>query len=139
MRICGVELKNNEAVIAVLSHNQGLFDIHNTRVPKIAFTDQESEEGLKEFQFAFEKLMADYQIEKVVILARPLKGKFAGPGATFKMEAALQLSEKLDVALIKPSDIKEKMKRNPLPIAFKATGLKPMQEQAFNTVYAYLN
>jgi len=91
---------------------------------------------MKKFQFSFAKLIEDYKIEKVVIRQRQTKGKFAGGAVGFKLEAAIQLIDDLKVEVVAPTAIKESLKRNPLGIQFKATGLKQYQEQAFTTAYA---
>ncbi len=139
MKVCGVELKDKEAVVAIISHNDGLFDVHHTRVPKIAVKDISDKNDLRSFQFAFEKLMADYQVTDVVIKERHSKGKFAGSTSSFKLEAALQLSLTLNVDLLSSSDVKEQLKYAPLPISCKDAGLKPFQDTAFTTAFCYLN
>ncbi len=138
MKVCGVELKGNDAVICLLSMKDGIFDIPDCRVRKVAFEKVNSRESLKFFQSTFAKLMADYKIEKVIIRERPTKGKFAGSTIGFKLEAAIQLINELDVELITPVDIKAYLKKNPIPVAFEDTGLKVFQEPAFTTAYAYL-
>ncbi len=139
MKVCGVELKDKEAVVAIISHNDGLFDVHHTRVPKIAVKDISDKDDLRSFQFAFEKLMDDYQVKDVVIKARHLKGKFAGSASSFKLEAALQLSLTLNVEILSSTDVKEQLKYSPLPISCKDAGLKPFQETAFTSAFCYLN
>ena len=84
----------------------------------------------------FAKLAEDYKIQKVVIKERPLKGKFAGGGLGFKMEAAIQLIDTLDVELINATDLKASLKRNPVTVAFSETGLKIFQQHAFEVAYA---
>ena len=135
MKVCGVELKGSEAVISLLSMEDGIFDIPDCRVRKITF---EKNHSLKFFQSTFAKLMADYKIETVVIREPPTSGKFSGGAVGFKLEAAIQLIDGLKVKLITPTDIKAYIKRNPLPVAFDETGLKVFQESAFTTAYAYL-
>ncbi|MEH6578614.1 MAG: DUF3010 family protein [Amphritea sp.] len=139
MKVCGVELKSNEAIICLLSISDGLFDLPDCRVRRLTLQDINSRQDLKEFQFAFAKLMADYKIDKVIIRERPMKGKFAGGAIGFKLEAAIELIEDLNVELISSVDIKESLKRNPLAISLKETGLKGFQETAFTTAFAYLN
>lgn len=138
MRVVGVELKGSEAIICLLSLDGGFFDVPDCRVRKFEIRDSDSSENLKEFQFAFAKLAADYQVDKVVIRQRPLKGKFAGGGVGFKLEAALQLCDKLGVVLMAPAQIKEAIKQHPIPLPFSETGLKVFQETAFATAFAYL-
>jgi Protein of unknown function (DUF3010) len=139
MKICSVELKSNEAIICLLSQPEGLFTLPDCRVRRITLMDVNSTEHLKKFQFDFAKLMADYHVDKVVIRQRPTKGKFAGGAVGFKLEAAIQLIDELDVETISLADIKKSLKETPLPIPFNDTGLKAFQETAFTTAMAYLN
>jgi hypothetical protein len=138
MRTCGVDIKGSEAIISLLSLDDGLFQIPDCRARKVTLEGGTSTQAMRHFQFTFAKLMTDYKIEKVVIRERPTKGKFAGGAPGFKIEAAIQLIEGLDVELMTGTKIKEALKRNPLQISLTESGLKIFQESAFNTVYAYL-
>jgi len=136
MKICGVELKGNDAVVCLLSLSDGVFNIPDCRVAKLAIGDASDTEKVREFQFSFAKLMEDYQVEQVVIRQRQTKGKFAGGAVGFKLEAAIQLIADLNVRVVDPTEIKASLKRNPLAVSFKETGLKQYQEEAFNVAYA---
>lgn len=136
MKICGVELKGNDAVICLLSHADSVVHLPDCRVAKLTIGNANDTQEVKKFQFSFAKLIQDYQIEKVVIRQRQTKGKFAGGAVGFKLEATIQLIEGIDVKVVSPTEIKESLKRNPLAIQFKETGLKQYQEQAFTTAYA---
>jgi hypothetical protein len=139
MRVCGVELKGSEAIICLLSLDEGLFSIPECRSRKISISDANDAEQLKHFQFTFSKLIADYQVDKVVIKQRQTKGKFAGGYVGFKLEAALQLTNELDVELISIAQVKEGLKQTELMIDFRDTGLKQLQQNAFDTAFAYLS
>ncbi|MEZ8102682.1 DUF3010 family protein [Vibrio bivalvicida] len=136
MKICGVELKGNDAVICLLSHENGVVHLPDCRVAKLSIGNANDTQEVRKFQFSFAKLIEDYKIEKVVIRQRQTKGKFAGGAVGFKLEAAIQLIEDLKAEVVAPNAIKESLKRNPLGIQFKDTGLKQYQEQAFTTAYA---
>ncbi len=136
MRICGVELSANDALVCLLEFGDGMFDIPDCRVRKLSLPKDHSAAEMQQFQFAFNKLMQDYKIEKVVIKERPTKGKFAGGAASFKMEAAIQLIESLEVNLLTTQKIKAVLSEFPLPIDFADTGLKNFQEKAFVCAYA---
>lgn len=138
MKICGVEIKGNDAIICLLSLSDGVFNIPDCRVSKVAIGDANDTQNMKDFQFSFAKLMEDYQVDKVVIRQRQTKGKFAGGGFGFKLEAAIQLIDDLDVTVVSPADNKESLKRNPLKKKFKETGLKQNQEAPFTTAKACL-
>lgn len=139
MRICAVEIKSNEAIICLLEKSDGLFQIPDCRVQRFVLRDSNDNEQLRKLRFDIAKLVEDYRIETVVIKERPTKGKFAGSAVGFKIEAAIQLIDNLDVKLIRGNRVNEIIKENPILIDFRETGLKKFQEGAFTTAYAYMN
>jgi carbamate kinase len=139
MKVCGVELKGNDAVICLMSLDEGLYTLNECRVKKLSIIDAKDQQQIQKFQFDFAKLIADYQVEKVTIKERLTRGKFAGGSVSFKLEATVQLIENLDVSLLASSKIKDIIKNSQTTINFKDTGLKQFQEQAFMTAFAYLD
>lgn len=138
MRACGVEIKGNDAIICIMSKENNLYDIPHTRVQKISLDNAGEAEQVQHFQFTFEKLMEDYQVSHVLIKGRALKGKFAGGPIGFKVEAAIQLIKELHVEILAGTFIKKELAKSQIDIDFRDTGLKQYQEQAFTTVFAYL-
>ena len=128
MKVCGIDLKGNEAIISLVSLADGLFHLPDCRTRRLTLADT-SAKGLKSFQSTFAKL---------VIRQRQCKGKFAGSAIGFKLEAAIELIDGLEVIVFSPTDIKESLRRNPLAVPFSETGLKQFQETAFTTAYAWL-
>ncbi|VEL98084.1 DUF3010 family protein [Alteromonas sp. 76-1] len=137
MKVCGVDLKGNEANVCLLSLIDGLFHVPDCRTRRLTLADS-SAKGLKSLQSTFAKLVADYKIDAVIIRQRQSKGKFAGGAIGFKLEAAIELIEGLDVIVYSPTDIKESLRRNPIAVPFAETGLKQFQEPAFTSAYAWL-
>jgi len=137
MKVCGVDLKGNEANVCLLSLIDGLFHVPDCRTRRLTLADT-SAKGLKSFQSTFAKLVADYKIDAVIIRQRQSKGKFAGSAIGFKLEAAIELIEGLEVIVYSPTDIKESLRRNPIAVPFAETGLKQFQEPAFTSAYAWL-
>ena len=138
MKICAVDLKANDAIVCLISLDDGLYNLHECRVKKLSIADATDGEQLQKFQFDFVKLMADYQVDEVVIRERMTRGKFAGGSVSFKLEAAIQLAESLQVSLLAPSKIKEILKNSRVKMSFEETGLKQFQEQAFMAGFAFL-
>lgn len=136
MRICGVELTGNDAVVCLLELNSGQFILPDCRVRKVSLPKAHSREDLQKFQSVFAKLMEDYRIDRVVIRERMTKGKFAGGAVSFKLESAIQLIDGVEVDVLSPAAIKQVLAENPLPIPFAETGLKGFQEPAFIVAYA---
>lgn len=136
MRICGVDLTGNEAVVCFLFHENQQFNIPDCRVRKLTLPKEHTRENLQQFQFEFAKLMADYEVNKVVIRERMTRGKFAGGAISFKLESAIQLIADIDVTVLSPIKIKSVLKEKHLPISFENTGLKEFQKTAFTVAYA---
>ena len=139
MKVCGVELKGSEALICLLSKSGDLFDIPDCRQIRFSVKDSDDQQQMRYFQQSFAKLLEDYKVDRVVIRQRPHKGKFAGGAVGFKMEGALQALTRIDVEIMTPCQIKEQLKRTPMPVDFRETGLKMFQEVAFTTAFAYLS
>lgn len=137
MKVFGVDLKSNEATLCLLSLVDGVFHIPDCRARRLTLADN-SAKGLKSFQSTFAKLIDDYKVDAVIIRQRQSKGKFAGSAIGFKLEAAIELIDNVDVVVFEPTEIKASLKRNPLPVPFSETGLKQFQEPAFTTAYAWL-
>ena len=138
MKVCGVELKGNDAVICLMLFEEGLYTLLECRVKKISISDATDQQQLQKFQFDFTKLMADYQVDHVVIKERMTRGKFAGGSVSFKLEASIQLIENLNVTLLSSAKIKETLKNSHTSMNFNDTGLKQFQEQAFMTGFSYI-
>ncbi len=138
MRVCGVELTGNEAIISIMQLNNGLYDVPKVRVAKLTLPDAINTEPLKKFQFDFEQLMKDYKVETVVIKQRALKGKHAGNPLSFKIEGALQLMADFNVYVLSSAYIKEGLAKAQVMPDVRDLGLKKFQEQAMLSAFAYL-
>ncbi|MFT6789482.1 MAG: hypothetical protein ACJAVX_002857 [Pseudoalteromonas rhizosphaerae] len=138
MRTCGVEITGSDVLLCILTKDNDVFDIRDIRQTRFTLGNGNDTEVMRKFQFDFAKLMQDYQIDSVAIRQRAPKGKFAGSANGFKMETAIQLIPELSVYLFSTTEIKEQLKRNPIPIDFAETGLKKYQENAFVNAYVHL-
>ena len=138
MRTCGVEITGSDVLLCILTKDNDVFDIRDVSQTRFTLGNGSDTEVMRKFQFDFKKLMEDYQIDSVAIKERQAKGKFAGSAKGFKMETAIQLIERLDVQVLSATEIKEQLKRNPVPIDFEDTGLKKFQENAFISAYVYI-
>lgn len=139
MKVCGVELKGNDAILCVMSLENSMYDIPHIRVPKISIADAGDAEQMRKFQFTFAKLVEDYAIDKVVIRGRAMKGRFSGGPVGFKLEAAIQLIENLDVEILSGTFVKNALAKAQVSIDFRDTGLKNFQEPAFSSAFAFLD
>lgn len=139
MKICGVELKGNDAIICLLSQSDGMMELPDCRVSKLSIENPLETQSIRDFQFSFAKLMEDYGVEKVVIKERLMKGKFAGGAVGFKLESAIQLIDSVEVHTMNATDLKASLKRTPPQVRVKEVGLKHYQQDAFEAGFAFLN
>ncbi|MGJ8685880.1 MAG: DUF3010 family protein [Spongiibacteraceae bacterium] len=136
MLVCGVELTSHEAVICLLDYSGGVFTVPDCRVRMYSLSKTADTHAVRDFYTSFKKLMEDYSIDEVVIIERPLKGKFAGSALGFKLETAIQLID-FPVSILNSSTIKEQVKRNRMHADFASLELKKFQQPALNAAYAY--
>lgn len=137
MRICGIELTGNDAVVCLLDKDDGLFNLPDSRTRKLTLKKDHTREDLLAFQKELVQFLGDYKVQCVVIKERLQKGKFAGGAISFKLEATIQLiPADYEVELLSATQIKSILAANPLPVHFADTGLKQFQEAAFLTAYA---
>ena len=139
MRVCGVELAGNDANIALLNLENNLIQLPDCRTRKLSLQKAATAHELKYFQKSFAQLVQDYKIETIVIRQRPMKGKFAGGAIGFKLEAALELLNEVEVVVMPPTEIKAALKDSRIYIEFSETGLKGFQKSAFETALAYVS
>ncbi len=138
MRVCGIELKGGEAIICIVGHDSGVFDVPECRQRVFAVSHSAETDNIRAFHAAFIQLMGDYKVDEIAIIERDQKGKWAGSATSFKLEAAIQLTT-IPVTLISSATIKEQIKRNRLSVDFESLELKKFQKLAFEAAYAYHN
>ena len=136
MRVCGVELKGGEAIICLLGYEAGIFSVPECRTRMFAVGNSVESDAIRDFNFTFAKLMEDYKVDEVVIIERDQKGKHMGSATSYKLEAAIQLI-KIPVSIMHSSQIKERIKRNPIQADLDELELKKFQYPAFKVAYAY--
>lgn len=132
MKVCGVELKSNNAILTLIEDGEYI----ESKPKKLTLNDDENQEDIRTFCNEFLLFLEQNEVEKVVIKKRAKKGNFAGGPVTFKMEGLIQLNPICEVQLISPQAISSYEKKNEV---FFPEGLKKYQEQSFLTVSTYLN
>jgi hypothetical protein len=138
MRVCGVDLKGNEARLAIAFKNSDSGEIaflqNNTK--KIVLGDDQEEASLRGFMHTAKAFLSDNQITNVVIKTRARKGKMAGGATSFKMEAALQLIEDCSCHFVNPVAIAQFVKKSDLS---DPQHILEYQRDAFNAAAYFLS
>ncbi|WP_319381513.1 DUF3010 family protein [Thiomicrorhabdus sp.] len=139
MRVLGVELTGNDAVVALVEYSNGMFYLPECRARRVECRNPDSAGDLRYFQKSIAKLIEDYKVDQLVIRERMKKGKFAGGANGFKLEAVIQLIDNCEVLLMTGTTQKAIFKKYPMTIPFAETGLKKFQQGAFDIAYAQLS
>lgn len=124
MKICGIELKANNIILAVIENKE----YQNIKTKKLTLEDDEKQEDIRKFCNEFLLFLEQEKIEKIVIKKRAKKGNFAGGAVTFKLEGLIQLNPLCEVELISAQSINAFEKKNQIEFPVE---LKKYQEQAF--------
>lgn len=124
MRVCGIELKGNNALIAVIEDGEYI----DIGTKKIILKDDENQNDIREFCNEFLVFLEKYDINKINIKKRSKKGTFAGGAVSFKMEALIQLNPKCDVELISSQAISKYEKNDKIEFP---VNLNKYQENAY--------
>ena len=74
MNICGIELKANNVILAVVKDKEHM----DTKIKKIVLDDDEKQENIQKFCNEFLDFLQKNQIEKIFIKKRAKKGTFSG-------------------------------------------------------------
>ncbi len=105
MRICGIEIKGSEALIAIAE----LYDEHISHIEietkRVTLQDDENTDHIKSFAALINGLVRDNGVHSIAIKKRNKKGSFTGGAITFKIEGIIQLTSNCSVNLISPSTI----------------------------------
>src|SRR5207253_6299897 len=135
MKICGIEIKGSEAIIAVASLDNQVLSHLAIATKKIALEDDDDAVNVKAFATQVAAFIHSNGIERVAIKKRSKKGEFAGGPTTFKIEGVFQLLEGCEVTLLSPQTINAQNKKHDFALP---ASLNKYQHEAYKTACAAL-
>ncbi|MFU2326901.1 DUF3010 family protein [Pseudomonas sp. NFX98] len=111
MKVCGIEIKGSEAIIAVASLDGTALSHAALNTKKIALDDDDEAANVKLFAAQVASFVRENSIDRIAIKKRGKKGEFAGGPTTFKIEGVFQLLENCEVTLLSPQTITAQCKK----------------------------
>lgn len=135
MKICGIEIKGSEAIIAVASFDGQALGHVALATKKIALEDDDEAANVKAFAAQVSAFVRENGISRIAIKKRSKKGEFAGGPTTFKIEGVFQLLDGVEVTLLSPQTINAQNKKH--DFALPAT-LNKYQHEAFKAACSAL-
>ena len=131
MRVCGIELKSNNTILAVAEINGEVIEYIDLKIKKISLINDEDKDEIISYAKQILSFINEEKIEKIIIKKRIKKGSFSGGVVTFKMEAIIQLNPICNVELISAQLISAYCRKNEINLP---PNLKKYQEQAYLTL-----
>jgi len=125
MKVCGIELKSNEARIIALEGHAEDYDILKIELEKLKLKDSKDQQEVKAFRDAILEFFAYHDFDVIGIKERITKGRFAGGALSFKMEGLIQTADD-QIVLVHNMSMKSKLKDVDIPI----DNIKKYQEEA---------
>ena len=89
MKICGIELKGNDTILAVIEVEFNIINYISLKLKKISIQNDEDKSEIESFHETIKTFLRDNNIDKIIIKKRAKRGKFAGGADTFKMEGII--------------------------------------------------
>jgi len=111
MKICGIEIKGSEAIIAVAVLDGSALSHLTLATKKIGLDDDDEAANVKVFAAQVASFVRENSIDRIAIKKRGKKGEFAGGPTTFKIEGVFQLLENCEVTLLSPQTITAQCKK----------------------------
>lgn len=134
-RICGIELKSSEAILAVIELTDDGHQFFDIEPKKIKLGNDESSEQVQSFYDAVVNFAKDNHIDTFVIKKRAKKGQMSGGAVSFKLEAIIQLNGVSGIEFVSGQGIAAAHKKDPFEIP---EGINKYQENAFMAASLYI-
>lgn len=109
MKVCGVELKGNDAILVCLEGDVSAYSMILKERKKISLNDSLDQQEVIDFASEIKSFFKAHDFDIVGIKARATKGRFSGGSVSFKMEGIIQTSE-TKVKLVHGATVKAKLK-----------------------------
>ncbi len=132
MKICGIELKGNNAIVVSLQFDGTNYTVIHKDVKKITLKDTDLQSDVQDFSKELYSFFDSVVFDAIAIKGRAKKGKFAGGSVSFKIEGIIQNS-KYTVAIFPGATIKAKLKNTEVD----ASEVNGYQEEALRAAVCY--
>lgn len=130
--ICGIELKGNDANLALLEVNDSQCSYVDIEPKRISLNDDESNKDVIKFYDAISGYFRDNHVNLIAIKRRNKKGQYAGGSITFKIEGLIQHCSQCEIEFLAAQTISAAHKKYNFTIP---GNVNKSQEQAYLTGY----
>lgn len=133
MKILGIQLKSNEAILVVLKQDEEGIITQLSESTKFKIDDPTDSIQVRQFRDQVNTAFDSISPDKIGIMARnhKAKGTRAPSPMSFKLEGIIQLNDKYPISFVWPQSIAAFYKKNKPVLSSN----KKLEENAFNVAY----
>ncbi|MDB4087989.1 DUF3010 family protein [Flavobacteriales bacterium] len=116
MKTIGIEISNKKVIFIALEQRNGSFVNITGKRKSMELEDDRNGEELKSFMNELHSYFDSINPDKIGIVTRMTKGKFAASPISFKIEGLIQLYNKISIDFVTPQALTAYFKKNELPL-----------------------
>ncbi len=133
MKVLGIQIKSNEAILVVLEQNDQGEVKQLAESTKFKLADHMNNVQVKQFRDQVNTAFDSIAPDKIGILVRnsKAKGRMSPSPVSFKLEGIIQLNDRYTISFVWPQSIASFLKKNELTLK----PIKKFQEEAFGLAY----
>lgn len=118
MKVIAIDIDSSRVILyAIEKLNDGSFSNITGEFKSITVKDEYDNEEIKEFQSTIHSFFENINADRIAIMKRMAKGKFAASAVSFKLEGLIQCYKNCDIEFISPATITAHFKKNPFSLA----------------------
>lgn len=116
MKTIGIDIDNDRAIFYILEENNSTIKNITNDFKYIKLSDDRDNNEVREFQSVIFSHFDSINPDKIAILTRQGKGKFASSSLSFKIEALIQCYPKVNIDFVSPQALTSYYKKNTFDI-----------------------
>lgn len=137
MKIVGIQLKSNEAILVVLQKKEDGTIEQLDQSTKFGIDDSQDGTQVRQFRNQVNATLDTIRPDRIVVVARQSSGRTGASSSplSFKLEGIIQLYDKVETEFMWPATIAAFKRKNTIAVQSK----KKFQQDAFEAAYVTLN
>lgn len=136
MKVLGISIEANKLIFSALENNSNAIptEISNA-VRKLELKNHWDAAEVRAFMEEIHTFLGQHTFDKIAIITRGTKGRFAASPISFKIEGLIQVFPNIEIDFVAPASLRAFYKKNENPV--QAT--YSYQEQSNNLAYYLLS
>ena len=135
MKVIGIDIQNKRVVCFAMEKERESYSNQNNGFKYIELKDDRDNNELRDFPNSLFTFFNEVKPDKIAIIARQTKGKFAASSVSFKLEGLIQCYKEVNVEFVTKQALAAYYKKNELAITFD----NAYQENAAKLAFLLLN